>query len=118
MRKSARADEGYLLNGAAGAAGAPEFGSASGTSGLFGSALGANGLAFGAGAGAALFRCLDITLEPLPKMLPEARSDDVYARYDDVAKNSTASPLVARVSTLPAPLAPNTVLLAPPNTAP
>src|SRR5208282_509972 len=84
-------------------------------------ALGTNGFEFGAGFGTngTLGACFDITLEePLPKMLPDARCDDVYARYSEVAKNNTASALVARVSTLPAPLAPKTVLLEPPKTAP
>ena len=110
--KSARADEGYLfVEGTAGAAGGNVFGSAFGTSGFaFGSP--------GAGAGA-LFACFDITLPELPpKTVPDARSDDIYARYSDVAKNSAASAAVVRDSMLPAPLAPKTVLLEPPNTAP
>ena len=111
IRESARADEGHLLfAGGAGIAGASELGSAFGISGFsFAGAFGTNGT-FAA--------CFDITLEPLPKMLPEARSEEVYARYSEVAKNITASALVARVSTLPAPLAPKTVLLEPPKTAP
>ncbi len=91
---------------------------------VFGSAFGTNGFAFGspgaAGAGRDAFAaCFDITLpdEP-PKTLPDARCDDMYARYSDVAKNSAASALVVRESTLPAPLAPKTVLLEPPKTAP
>ena len=109
---SARADEGYLfVDGAAGAAGAAELGSAFGTNGF--ESAGAFGTKGTLGA------CVDITLEdPLPKMLPEARCDEAYARYSEVAKNTTASALVARVRTLPAPLAPKTVLLEPPNTAP
>ena len=109
---SARADEGYLfVEGAAGAGGAPVSGSAFGTNGFdSGGAFGTKGT---------LAACFDITLEePLPKMLPDARCDDVYARYSEVAKNNTASALVVRDSTLPAPLAPKTVLLEPPNTAP
>jgi hypothetical protein len=109
---SARADEGHLfVEGAAGAG--PPIG--------FGSAFGTNGLLLGGGFGTngTLAACFDITLEePLPKMLPDARCDDINARYSEVAKNNTASALVARVSTLPAPLAPNTVLLEPPNIAP
>src|ERR1700736_6030548 len=99
---SARADEGYLfVEGAAGA----------GTPPVLGSAFGTNGFVAGGAFGTKGTFCarFDITLEePLPKMLPDARCDDIYARYSEVAKNNTASALVARVSTLPAPLAPKT----------
>ena len=90
---------------------------------MLGSAFGTNGFGFesdGAfGTNGTLGTCFDITLEePLPKMLPDARCDDIYARYNEVAKNIIASMLVVRDNTLPAPLAPKTVLLEPPNTAP
>ena len=108
---SARADEGYFFVEGAGAGTAAGLGSAFGTNGFdSGGAFGTKGT---------LGAWVDITLDdPLPKMLPDARCDEAYARYSEVAKNTTASALVARVSTLPAPLAPKTVLLEPPNTAP
>jgi len=104
-----------FVEGARGSAGASEFGSAFGANGF--SFAGAFG--FEPGAEGAFVICFDITLPELaPKMLPDARCEEVYARYSEVAKNSTASALVVRVNTLPAPLAPNTVLLDPPKTAP
>ncbi len=79
-RKSARADEGQLFaGGASGLAGAPELGSAFGTSG-FEFCAGAALVPVAFGTNGALAACFDITLEPLPKMLPDARCDDAYAR--------------------------------------
>jgi hypothetical protein len=84
-----------------------------------------------AGAGAAGFAlfgaCFDagITLDagadengPPSKILPVTRRDDASARKIELAKKITANSHVALVSALPAPLAPNTVWLEPPNTAP
>jgi hypothetical protein len=52
------------------------------------------------------------------KMLPVTRRADASARKIDVAKKIAASVQVVLLSALPAPLAPNTVWLEPPNTAP
>jgi hypothetical protein len=83
-----------------------------------------------AGAGAAgaalLGACFDagITLEAgadengRSKILPVTRRADAIARKIEVEKNIIASTHVVLVIALPAPLAPNTVWLEPPNTAP
>ena len=52
------------------------------------------------------------------KILPVTRRVDAYARKMEVEKNSTAQPQVSLVKKLPAPLAPKTVELEPPKTAP
>ena len=87
---------------------------------------GVDSLAGTAGAGAAFFgACFDtgITLAGFDengrsKMLPVTRRADASARKIEVAKKIVASTHVVLVSALPAPLAPNTVWLDPPNTAP
>ena len=80
-----------------------------------------------AGAGAAGFAllgdCFDagITLDDAArpsKILPVTRRADASARKIELAKKIIANAHVALVSALPAPLAPNTVWLDPPNTAP
>ena len=52
------------------------------------------------------------------KMLPLTRRVDAYARKIEVEKNTTAHAQVILVRKLPAPLAPKTVELEPPKTAP
>jgi hypothetical protein len=52
------------------------------------------------------------------KILPVTLRADAYARKIDVEKKIAASNQVALVSALPAPLAPKTVWLEPPKTAP
>ena len=52
------------------------------------------------------------------KILPVTRRADASARKIEVAKKIAASDQVALVSALPAPLAPKTVWLEPPKTAP
>ena len=96
--------------GAAGLAGFAGAGAPNGAG-----AAGADGIAGAAGTTTFLF-----TVPPLPepKILPVKRRVEAYARKIEVAKNSAAIPQVALVSTLPAPVAPNTVWLEPPNTAP
>jgi hypothetical protein len=81
-----------------------------------------------AGAGAAgsafLGACFDagITLDTgaddRSKILPVTRRAEASARKIELAKKIVASPHVALVSALPAPLAPKTVWLEPPKTAP
>jgi len=81
-----------------------------------------------AGAGAAGFAllgaCFDagITLDAgadeLSKILPVTRRADASARKIELAKKIIANAHVALVNALPAPLAPNTVWLEPPKTAP
>src|SRR6202035_4636181 len=96
---------GAWFAGAAGAAGAPKGAGAAGADGI---------------AGAAGITIFLFTAPPLPepKILPVKRRVDAYARKIEVAKNIAAIAHVALVSTLPAPVAPNTVWLEPPNTAP
>ena len=68
-----------MLAGGANGFGAPELGSALGTNGFeFGATL--VPVAFGTKGALAGATCFDITLDPLPKMLPDARCDDAYAR--------------------------------------
>ncbi len=57
-------------------------------------------------------------IRPPSKILPVTRLVDEYAKMIEVAKKTIAQLQVTLVSRLPAPLAPKTVWLEPPNTAP
>ena len=61
---------------------------------------------------------LDAGADELSKILPVTRRADASARKIELAKKIIANAHVALVNALPAPLAPNTVWLEPPKTAP
>jgi hypothetical protein len=93
----------FVDPGVAGAAGFPAAGA------------GTTGFAF---LGACFVAGITLDVGAESKILPVTRRAEASARKIEVEKKIIASAHVALVSALPAPLAPNTVWLEPPNTAP